>query len=139
MLLGTVLTVLLVWFRPAAVPRWAIWLSVGLQMCIWVSTAAIQVPIQIQLSSDGLSLPLIQKLIFTNLWLRKVPQVINMFLFLWMMSLLLQADDNVRISLAQGQDTYDDAADLARGYVCRFGRRGDCLCIGNVEVCQAVR
>jgi len=94
MLLATVLTLLLVWFRPAQIPRWAIWLSVILQMLVWVSTATIQIPIQIQLSASGLSLPLIDQLIFTNLWFRKVPQIINIFLFLWMMSLMLRP--NVR-------------------------------------------
>ena len=92
MLVATALTILLVWFRPAPVPRWAIWLSVILQILVWVSTAAIQIPIQVTLSSDGLSLPLIERLIFTNLWFRKVPQVINIFLFLWMMSLLLRVN-----------------------------------------------
>ncbi|MFM9904411.1 MAG: hypothetical protein ACKVQJ_07570 [Pyrinomonadaceae bacterium] len=94
MVVATVLTILLVWFRPAPIPRWAIWLSVILQIVVWVSTATIQIPIQIQLSTTGLSLPLIDQLIFTNLWFRKVPQVINIFLFLWMMSLLLRL--NVR-------------------------------------------
>jgi len=94
MLLATVLTLLLVWFRPAQIPRWAIRLSVILQMLVWVSTATIQIPIQIQLSASGLSLPLIDQLIFTNLWFRKVPQIINIFLFLWMMSLMLRP--NVR-------------------------------------------
>ncbi len=92
MVITTVLTILLVWFRPAPVPAWAIWLSVILQILVWVSTAAIQLPIQFQLSSNGLSLPLIERLIFTNLWLRKVPQVINIILFLWMMSLLLRVN-----------------------------------------------
>lgn len=90
MVVATVLTILLAWFRPAPIPRWAIWLSVILQMLVWVSTATIQIPIQIQLSATGLSLPLIDQLIFTNLWFRKVPQIINIFLFLWMMSLLLR-------------------------------------------------
>jgi hypothetical protein len=82
-----------VWFRPAPIPGWAIWLSVILQMIVWVSTATIQIPIQLQLSSDSLSLPLIERLIFTNLWFRKVPQIINIFLFLWMMSLLLRVNN----------------------------------------------
>ncbi|MEP6788802.1 MAG: hypothetical protein ABJB40_10255 [Acidobacteriota bacterium] len=90
MVLATVLTILLVWFRPEPIPRWAIWLSVFLQMLVWVSTAAIQVPIQIQLSTTGLSLPLIDQLIFTNLWFRKIPQIINIVLFLWMMALMLR-------------------------------------------------
>jgi hypothetical protein len=90
MLITTVLTIFLLWFRPAPIPRWAIWLSVVLQLVTWVSTATIQIPIQLQLSSDGLSLPLIERLMFTSWWLRRVPHLINTFLFLWMMSLLLR-------------------------------------------------
>ena len=89
MLITTVLTILLLWFRPVPITSWAIWLALVLQLVIWVSTATIQVPIQMQLSTDGLSVPLIDRLIFTNLWFRKVPQIINAFLFLWLMSLIL--------------------------------------------------
>ena len=92
LLISTILTILLLWFRPAPIPRWAICLAVVLQLITWVSTAAIQLPIQAQLSRDGLSLPLIDRLIFTNWWLRKVPQIINALLFLWMMSLLLRVN-----------------------------------------------
>ena len=93
MLITTPLTMLLLWFsRPAPIPRWAIWLSVVLQLTIWVSTAAIQFPIQVQLSRDGLSLPLIERLIFTNWWSRKVPQMVNGLIFFWMMSLLLRVN-----------------------------------------------
>ncbi len=92
MLITTILTILLLWFRPAPIPQWAIWLAVALQLIIWASTAAIQLPIQMQLSRDGLSLPLINWLIFPNWWLRKVPQIINALLFLWLMSLLLRVN-----------------------------------------------
>jgi hypothetical protein len=92
MLITTILTMLLLWFRPVPLPQWAIWLAVVLQLITWVSTVAIQLPIQVQLSSDGLSLPLIERLIFTNWWLRKVPQIINALLFLWLMSLLLRVN-----------------------------------------------
>lgn len=92
LLIATVLTILLVWFRPAPVPGWAIWLSIVLQIIVWVSTGAVQLPIQFQLSSNGLSLPLIEHLIFTNWWYRKIPQIINAALFVWMMSLLLRAN-----------------------------------------------
>lgn len=92
MLITTILTMFLLWFRPTPIPRWAICLAIVLQLIIWVSTVAIQLPIQGQLSSDGLSLPLIERLIFTNWWLRKVPQIINAFLFLWLMSLLLRVN-----------------------------------------------
>lgn len=89
---ATVLTLLLAWFRPSPIPSWAIWFSVALQLVSWISTATIQVPIQIELSTNGLSLPLIDQLIFTNFWLRKVPQVINVLLFIWMMSLMVRID-----------------------------------------------
>jgi len=59
MILVTVLTALLLWLRPAPIPRWAILLSVILQLITWVSTALIQIPIQLKLSRDGLSAPLI--------------------------------------------------------------------------------
>ena len=92
MLITTLLTSFLLWFRPAPIPQWAIWLAVVLQLIIWASTVAIQLPIQMQLSRDGLSLPLINGLIFTNWWLRKVPQIFNALLFLWLMSLLLRVN-----------------------------------------------
>ena len=96
MLITTILTMLLLWFRPAPIPRWAIWLAVVLQLIIWVSTVAIQLPIQMKLSRDGLSLPLIEHLIFTNWWLRKVPQIMNAVLFLWLLSLLLMVNSQRR-------------------------------------------
>jgi hypothetical protein len=96
MLITTILTLLLLWFRPPPIPRWAIWLAVVLQLMTWVSTAAVQFPIQVQLSRDGLSLPLIERLIFTNWWLRKVPQIINVLLFVWLMSLLLKVNSHHR-------------------------------------------
>ena len=99
LVVATILTLLLAWFRPPAIPRWAIWVSVILQLISWISTATIQIPIQVELSTNGLSLPLIDQLIFTNFWFRKVPQIINILLFLWMMSLLL------RLNIARGTKT----------------------------------
>ena len=93
MIIGTIFTALLLWFRPAPIPAWAVWVSLVLQLIVWVSTAAIQIPIQMQLSSDGLSLSAIDRLIVTNLWFRKVPQIINATLFLWLMWLMLKAKD----------------------------------------------
>ena len=92
LIVTTLLSISLLWFRPGAIPRWSIWLAVILQLITWVSTVAIQVPIQMQLSSDGLSIPLIDRLIVTNFWLRRVPHLISTILFFWMMSLLLKND-----------------------------------------------
>lgn len=83
-LLGTLFTVLLLWFRPVAVPLWAVWLAIGLQAIVWVSTATVQVPIQLQLSESGLSLAAIERLIETNFWLRRVPYATCAALFLWL-------------------------------------------------------
>jgi hypothetical protein len=83
-LLGTVFTVLMLWHRPAAIPLWAVWAAIGAQAIVWVSTATIQVPIQIELSAHGLSLPLIERLIVTNFWLRRIPYALCAGLFLWM-------------------------------------------------------
>lgn len=92
LLIATILTILLLWFRPAAIPRWMVWLALGLQLAVWVSTFTIQLPIQGQLSADGLSLPLIDRLRVTSFWFRRVPHTANAVLFLWMMSGLLRRD-----------------------------------------------
>src|SRR3954453_6801507 len=75
MLGATILTILLLWFRPAVIPRWMVWLAIVLQLTVWVSTVPIQLPIQGQLSADGLSLPLIDRLRVTSFWLRRVPHI----------------------------------------------------------------
>ena len=92
MLVATILTILLLWFRPASIPRWMVWLAIVLQLVVWISTVTIQLPIQGQLSADGLSLPLIDRLRVTNFWFRRVPYIANAFLFLGMMSVLLRGN-----------------------------------------------
>lgn len=96
LMVATLLTILLLWFRPAAIPRGMIWLALGLQLVTWVSTFAIQLPIQGQLSADGLSLPLIDRLRVTSFWFRRVPHFANAVLFLGMMSIMLRG--NIRRS-----------------------------------------
>lgn len=86
LVLGTVFSILLIWFRPAAIPAWAVWASIALQAIVWVSTVTIQVPIQLRLSADGLSLPLLERLIVTNFWLRRIPYGLCAALFVWMAS-----------------------------------------------------
>jgi hypothetical protein len=92
MLVATLLTILLLWFRPASIPLSMVWLAIGLQLVVWLSTFTIQLPIQGQLSADGLSLPLIDRLRVTSFWLRRVPSTANAFLFLWMMFVLLRGN-----------------------------------------------
>lgn len=85
MVFGTFLTALLLWFRPRPVPAWMLWSSLGLQIIVWISTVMIQIPIQIQLSDTGLSIPAIDRLLVTNFWFRRVPYTISAALFAWMM------------------------------------------------------
>jgi hypothetical protein len=85
-LLGTVLTVLMLWARPADVPLWSVRAAIAAQAIVWLSTATIQVPIQVQLSAHGPSVELIDRLITTNFWLRRIPYAVCAGLFLWMAS-----------------------------------------------------
>lgn len=92
MVFGTLLTGILLWFGPRSIPAWALWTALGLQIVVWISTVSIQIPIQIELSNTGLSIPAIDKLLFTNFWFRRIPYTINAGLFVWMMSLLLRTN-----------------------------------------------
>ncbi len=85
-LLGTVMTILLLRFRPTAIPLWSVWVAILLQLVVWVSTAVIQVPIQLQLSAHGASGPLLERLMETNWWFRRLPYAACAGLFLWMAS-----------------------------------------------------
>ena len=92
LLLGTVFTILMLWSRPAAIPAWAVWAAMAAQVIVWVSTVAIQVPIQIQLGAHGRSVELLDRLIATNFWLRRVPYGVCAGLFLWMAALVIEPD-----------------------------------------------
>jgi uncharacterized membrane protein YhaH (DUF805 family) len=82
--LGTVFTIALLRFRPAAIPLWSVWVAVLLQMVVWVSTATVQVPIQLQLAVQGAEPALLLRLMETNWWWRRIPYALCAALFLWM-------------------------------------------------------
>ena len=84
LLLGTAFTILMLWSRPATIPAWAVWVALAAQAVVWVSTVTIQVPIQLQLSEHGLSVELVDRLITTNFWLRRIPYAVCAGVFLWM-------------------------------------------------------
>ena len=96
-LLGTAFTILMLWARPAAIPVWAVWVAIATQAVVWVSTATIQVPIQVQLNEQGLSLGLIERLIETNFWLRRIPYAICAGVFLWMAAHAIGAGSEKRV------------------------------------------
>lgn len=88
--LGTAFTVLLLWFRPSLIPVRAVWAAIAVQAVVWISTLAIQIPMQIQLSEHGISPGLIERLIETNFWLRRIPYAICAGLFLWMAAQVIE-------------------------------------------------
>lgn len=102
LLLGTGFTVLMLWSRPAAIPAWAVWAAIAAQAVVWVSTVTIQVPIQFQLSDHGLSVALIERLILTNFWLRRIPYAICAGLFLWMAAQVMGTSGEGRGAPARG-------------------------------------
>jgi hypothetical protein len=83
-----VLTLLLVWWRPAPIPGWSVGLSLGLNLVAVVVSLFSQVPIQLKLDRTGRSPVLLRRLIRTE-WLRSVPHSLNAVLFIWMMSTLI--------------------------------------------------
>jgi len=91
LLLGTAFTIVMLWSRPAAIPAWAVWAAIAAQAIVWTSTITIQVPIQLQLSDHGLSVELVERLIETNFWLRRIPYAICAGLFLWMAAQVMGA------------------------------------------------
>ena len=105
LVLGTVFTVLMLWSRPAAIPGWAVWAAIAAQAVVWVSTITIQVPIQIQLSDRGLSVELIERLIETNFWLRRIPYAICAGLFLWMAAQVMGATGAGDLAADAGSST----------------------------------
>lgn len=82
--LGTIFTIALLRFRPAKIPLWSVWAAILLQLVVWVSTATIQIPIQLQLAEQGATPALLERLMETNWWFRRVPYAVCAALFLWM-------------------------------------------------------
>jgi hypothetical protein len=93
LLLGTAFTILMLWSRPDGIPVWAVWAAIAAQAVVWVSTVTIQLPIQFQLSDQGLSVALVERLIATNFWLRRIPYAICAGLFLWMAAQVMGAGE----------------------------------------------
>src|SRR5688572_6522151 len=49
--LTALLNILLLWWRPKPIPRWALWTTLALQVVAWLSAFLVQIPIQMQLNS----------------------------------------------------------------------------------------
>jgi hypothetical protein len=89
LLIGFVLSLVLLWKRPTAIPTWALLGSVGLQLVVLISTVVLFIPIQTALGQSGRTAlevsALIDRLQWMG-WVRDVPGVFNAGLYVWMLS-----------------------------------------------------
>lgn len=94
LVLRSVFSVLLFWFRPAAIRAWQVWLFLVFQVVAWISTFAVQLPIQFELDK-GKNPELIQNLI-DSIWLRTSMSVACAAIMLWMMFLVIRSLANAK-------------------------------------------
>lgn len=83
LLVMTVFTILMFWHRVNAIPKGLVWIALICTLIPWLSSAFIQIPIQIQLD-HGKDIQLLDKLVFTD-WLRVIPffiQITTVFIML---------------------------------------------------------
>jgi len=95
LILRFVFSVLLLWLRPAAIRLWHVCLFLLCQIVAWISTFAVQIPIQFELNK-GKNPELIQNLI-ESVWLRTSMNVVCAAIMIWMMFLVIR-------SLASGKN-----------------------------------
>lgn len=88
-ILQTVLSILLLWLRPKAIPLWMVLSALAFQIVRWISTVFIQVPIQIQLGK-GKNLDLINTLMQTGV-IRTLSNVLGAAIIVWMMFAVLRS------------------------------------------------
>ena len=89
LILRSVFSVLLLWLRPKAIRVWHVWLFLFCQAVTWISTVAVQIPIQFELDK-GKNPELIAKLI-DSIWLRTTMNVACAAIMLWMMFLVIRS------------------------------------------------
>jgi hypothetical protein len=94
LVLRSVFSVLLLWFRPAAIRAWHVWLFLVFQAVAWISTFTVQIPIQLELDK-GKNPELIQNLI-DSIWLRTSMSVAGAAIMLWMMFLVIHSLANTK-------------------------------------------
>lgn len=88
LLLQLVTNILLVIFRPASVPKWTVLLTLLLLLIAIISSAFIQIPIQVKLDS-GYNQTMVDRLINTDLILRVSTGVVRGVVIVYMMKLYL--------------------------------------------------
>ncbi len=89
LILRFVFSVLLLWLRPKAIRAWHVCIFLLCQIVAWISTFAVQLPIQFELDK-GKNPELIQKLI-ESVWLRTSMNVVCAAIMIWMMFLVIRS------------------------------------------------
>lgn len=88
-----ILNLSLFFWRPAGVARWTVWACLAFLLIALVSTAAIQIPIQIQLD-QRYDPALVDRLMVTSFWFRDVMSVLRIVVLCIMMTNALSVDRN---------------------------------------------
>jgi len=99
--ISLILNVILFFKRPVEVPRWTVWACLIFLVVAFVSTVAIQLPIQAKLD-EGYDAELIDKLILSDLWLRDLMSVLRVGVLGYMMYLAMGGN---KTRSRQGQTT----------------------------------
>ena len=87
MLVELLTAVLMIWYRPAIVPIWSIYVALGLLVIVWASTAFLQVPCHEKLTS-GFDASVHSRLVVSN-WIRTVAWTVRAALLTWMLMRVL--------------------------------------------------
>jgi hypothetical protein len=88
LLIMTLLEVLMLWHRPVTIPRWLVWIALTLTLIPWLSSAFIQIPIQVALD-NGKDDALLERLIITD-WIRIIPFFLQIITVFRMLTLSIQ-------------------------------------------------
>lgn len=83
MLIEFLTAMLLIWYRPAGVPDWLIYVALALLAVVWASTAFVQVPCHEKLT-HGFDAAIHSRLVVSN-WIRTVGWTARGVLVTWML------------------------------------------------------
>jgi hypothetical protein len=89
--LSLILNILLIFFRPLSVPKWTVWTCLVMLLVAFISTIAIQIPIQIELDK-GYSYAKVEQLITTSFWLRDLVGLVRIPVICYMIFCAIQKD-----------------------------------------------
>ncbi len=99
LLLQLITNVLLLFFRPAILPKWTAWITLIILLVAVVSSATIQIPIQAKLDS-GYTKELVDYLIDTDLYLRVWMSVLRGAIIAYMLSLVVKKGTQINYAVA---------------------------------------